>query len=136
VSGPWKHIADALPKAEMTPEDREAAELAVTWFLLYQEGEATAWDVLRETTGRARHIASRLMISDATHRASWFKMLDELIALDPTGAEGKVYATKHGCFTAAELGSRNARIVYDAGSWTITFPEPEPRPEYQPVREW
>jgi hypothetical protein len=70
-------------------------------------------------------------------REAWFALMDELIELDPTGSEGRVYVTKHGAMTASEIGRVGGVIRYEPdGAWHISFPPPEPKPERTPTRGW
>lgn len=122
----------------MTAEQREEAQKGIDCLHRYLAGEATVYDLLRETTDYQRFLTTRALVGEDT-LAAWLELLNEVIRVDPTGRDGMVYLTQHGAFTTADILEYGGTVTRLAdGQWRISWPGPEAATptERRPIRSW
>lgn len=111
----------AWADAAADPEATRDKVLAVV--RAYRAGRVPLLDVRRHTTGRERFVATVATPPGHPDRAGLLATLDELVATDPTSADGWAYATPAGVFTEAEIREAGGRsFKAEDGRVGLEFP--------------
>lgn len=118
-------MSDLAPLAVATkplPEDLAVRDVVLFLAVQHAANEIDHWEVRRQCSGYDRYIAARSTALDDPARPALMRMLDDLIAQDPTQQYGWQYRTKQGLFSAAELSEAGAVMDRAGDRLLIRFP--------------
>jgi len=89
----------------------------------YRDGIGSLLDIRRYSTGRERFTAVAFTPLADPDRGLLLAVLDELVATDPTSADGWAYSTSKGVFTEADIRAAGGRTFRaEDGRIGVEFP--------------
>ncbi len=121
---PWVPAKEAVATARAPNPDEEATiDLVHELFREWGADRLPLHEVRRLSTAYERFIATRFTPPAAAMFRPLMRLLDALIASDPTDSHGYQYQTKHGTFSEAELRAAKVEMTRtDDGRIRLLFP--------------
>lgn len=111
-----------IPDPEPNAEDAAVRDAVLAIADQHAAKTMDHWQGRRECSGHDRFTATRHTPTDHPSRPALLAMLDDLIAQDPTQQYGWQYATKHGCFSTADIEAAGGVVTMDGSRQVIRFP--------------